>query len=98
MDREHQYTMAEIDLKGEKDIQKQLILSMGFNEDKDIDKDGMPDVLEVARFNVDADIKARKQDLDERKLEQQKKEHEDKKVLEEKKIKVQASKKPTSTK
>ena len=98
MDREHQYTMAEIDLKGEKDIQKQLILSMGFNEDKDIDKDGMPDVLEVARFNVDADIKARKQDLDERKLEQQKKEHEDKKVLEEKKIKAQTVKKTISAK
>ena len=95
---EHQNKMAEIQLKGDLDLQKQLVLSMGFNEDKDIDKDGMPDVLEVAKFNVDADIKARKQDLDERKLEQQKKEHEDKKVLEEKKIKVQASKKPTSTK
>lgn len=98
MDREHQYTMAEIDLKGEKDIQKQLILSMGFNEDKDIDKDGMPDVLEVAKFNVDANIKQRKQDLDEKKLEQQKKEHDDKKALEEKKIKAQIAKKINSNK
>ena len=98
MDKEHQYKMAEIDLKGEKDIQKQLILSMGFNEDKDLDKDGMPDVLEVAKFNVDADIKQRKQDLDEKKLEQQKKEHDDNKALEEKKIKAQVAKKINSNK
>ena len=98
MDKEHKHRMAEIDLKGEKDIQKQLILSMGFNEDKDLDKDGMPDVLEVAKFNVDAEIKQRKQNLDEAKLEQQKKEHEDKKVLEEKKIKSQMAKKVNSNK
>ena len=98
MDREHQYTMAEIDLKGEKDIQKQLILSMGFNEDKDIDKDGMPDVLEAAKFGIEAEIKQRKQQLDEAKFEQQKKEHEDKKALEEKKIKAQVAKKINSNK
>ena len=98
MDKEHQYKMAEIDLKGEKDIQKQVILSMGFNEDKDLDKDGMPDVLEVAKFDLEANIKQRKQDLDEKKLEQQKKEHEDKKALEEKKIKAQVAKKINSNK
>lgn len=98
MDREHQYTMAEINLKGEKDIQKQLILSMGFNEDKDIDKDGMPDVLEAAKFGIEAEIKQRKQQLDEAKFEQQKKEHEDKKALEEKKIKAQVAKKINSNK
>ena len=98
MDKEHEYKMAEINLKGDKDIEKQLILSMGFNEDKDLDKDGMPDVLEVAKFGVDAAIKQRKQDLDEKKLEQQKKEHEDKKVLEEKKIKAQMTKKINSSK
>ena len=98
MSKEHEYRMAEIDLKGEKDIQKQLILSMGFNEDKDLDKDGMPDVLEVAKFDLDANIKQRKQDLDEKKLEQQKKEHEDNKALEEKKIKAQVAKKINSSK
>ena len=98
MDKEHEYKMAEIDLKGEKDIQKQLILSMGFNEDKDLDKDGMPDVLEVAKFDLDANIKQRKQDLDEKKLEQQKKEHDDNKALEEKKIKAQVAKKINSNK
>lgn len=98
MDKEHEHRMAEIDLKGEKDIQKQLILSMGFNEDKDLDKDGMPDVLEVAKFDLDANIKQRKQDLDEKKLEQQKKEHDDNKALEEKKIKAQVAKKINSNK
>ena len=98
MDKEHEHRMAEIDLKGEKDIQKQVILSMGFNEDKDLDKDGMPDVLEVAKFDLDANIKQRKQDLDEKKLEQQKKEHEDNKALEEKKIKTQVAKKINSSK
>ena len=98
MQIEHQNNMEAIQLKGELDIQKQTILSMGFNEDKDLDKDGMPDVLEVAKFNVDAEIKQRKQNLDEAKLEQQKKEHEDKKVLEEKKIKSQMAKKVNSNK
>ena len=98
MAKEHEYRMAEIDLKGEKDIQKQVILSMGFNEDKDLDKDGMPDVLEVAKFDLDANIKQRKQDLDEKKLEQQKKEHDDNKALEEKKIKAQVAKKINSSK
>ena len=98
MQTEHQHRMAEIELKGEKDIQKQLILSMGFNEDKDLDKDGMPDALEVAKFGIDAEIKQRKQALDEQKLEQQKKEHDDKKALEEKKIKAQIAKKINSNK
>lgn len=98
MQIEHQNNMEAIQLKGELDIQKQTILSMGFNEDKDLDKDGMPDALEVAKFGVDAEIKQRKMDLDEQKLEQQKKEHEDKKVLEEKKIKSQMTKKINSNK
>ena len=72
MDIEHQNNMEEITLKGQLDIQKQTILSLGFNEDKDIDKDGMPDVLEIAKFNVDADIKMKKQQLEEDKLNYQK--------------------------
>ena len=38
-------------------IQQQAILSMGFDTDKDTDSDGVPDVLEVARHGVDAEIK-----------------------------------------
>ncbi len=47
------------------EIQKQTILSLGFAENKDTDDDGTPDVLEVAKFGVDADLKARKLVLDE---------------------------------
>ena len=56
------------ELKTERELQKQAILSLGFNEDKDLDKDGVPDVLEVYKAGMDADIKLRKQDLDEQKL------------------------------
>lgn len=52
------------------EIQKQTILSLGFNQEKDMDRDGTPDVLEVAKFGVDAQIKQRQLDLDERALDQ----------------------------
>lgn len=39
------------------EIQKQTIMSMGFDTNKDEDNDGIPDVLEVAKFGVDAEIK-----------------------------------------
>lgn len=68
MEMEHRFKMEEIQLKGELDLQKQTILSLGFNEDKDLDKDGTPDILEVAKFGVDADIKARQLDLKEAEL------------------------------
>lgn len=55
----------------ETEIQKQTIMSMGFNEDKDMDQDGMPDILEVAKFNTDANIKMRKQKLEEFKFSHQ---------------------------
>ena len=41
---------------------------MGFNEDKDMDKDKEPDILEIAKKGIDADIKIRGQELKERKL------------------------------
>lgn len=66
---EHNNNMEEIKLKGEISLQEQAMLSVGFNEDKDLDKDGTPDVLEIYKAGVDADIKQRKQDLDEQKFE-----------------------------
>lgn len=48
-------------------VQTQTILSLGFNEDKDMDKDGMPDILEVAKHGVDAQIRAREIALAEKK-------------------------------
>lgn len=98
MDIEHSNTLEEIELKGKIDLQKQAMLSVGFNEDKDLDKDGMPDVLEIYKAGVDAQIKQRKQELDESKLEQQKKEHEDKTKLEERKIKAQIAKSRVTSK
>lgn len=79
----------------ETEIQKQTILSLGFNPEKDMDNDGTPDVLEVAKFGVDAQIKQRKLALDERKLEQ-KTEHDSKKLeLESKRIQQIVNKKST---
>ncbi len=57
----------------EREIQKQTIMSLGFSEDKDIDRDGKPDILEVAQHGLDAEIQQRKQDLDEKKFDHQKK-------------------------
>ena len=53
----HANTLEEIDAKGNWDIQKQAMLSMGFDPNKDQDNDGTPDVLEVAKYGVDAEIK-----------------------------------------
>lgn len=96
----HQNKMEEIQLEGEfeirkkeMEVQKQAILSVGFNEDKDLDKDGKPDILEVYKEGVDAEIKMRKQELDEAKFEQQKKEYKDKVELENNKLKNQMLKK-----
>ena len=69
---EHANTLEEIEVKGEIDLQKQAMLSLGFNEDKDLDKDGTPDVLEVYKAGIDAEVKQRKQELDEQKFEHQK--------------------------
>lgn len=49
-------------------IQQQTILSLGFNENKDMDNDGTPDVLEVAKHGVDAEIRRRELDIEERRL------------------------------
>lgn len=57
--------------KRETEIQKALVIGTGFQENKDMDKDGVPDILEVAKFGVDADIKIKKQKLEEEKLKHQ---------------------------
>lgn len=54
------------------EIQKQVILSMGFNTDKDMDRDGTPDVLEVAKHGIDANIRIREQNLAEAEFSHQK--------------------------
>jgi len=84
----------------ETEIQKQAMLSMGFNEDKDVDDDGELDVLEVAKFGVDARIKERKQLLDENKFLQDKTEFAHQQTIDKEKIKIDKKKasKPTATK
>lgn len=73
-------------LKTDREIQKQTILSLGFNEDKDLDKDGTPDILEVAKHGVDANIKASKQRLDEAKFQHQVENDNEKIKIEKKKL------------
>lgn len=76
----------------ETEVLTQTILSMGFNEDKDLDKDGMPDVLEIAKYKLDADIKQGKLALEKDKLNTQKKMNEEKVKLEREKIKANRNK------
>lgn len=87
MQTEHANKMAEIQLKGDIDTQRQVILAMGFNEDKDMDKDGTPDVLEVAKFGVDADIRQKELYLKEKELNMKDKQHADKMAIEKEKAK-----------
>lgn len=77
--------------KTSREIQTQAMMSMGFNEDKDVDKDGKLDILEVAKQGVDVDIKQRKQQLDEKKFKHQ--QENDKKKIELEKEKLNKTKK-----
>ena len=92
MDKKHANTIEEIKTKGELDLQKQAMLSVGFNEDKDIDKDGVPDVLEIYKAGVDTELRTRKLDIEEARLEESKKQHEDRMKLENKKMESQIAK------
>jgi hypothetical protein len=86
MSIEHSNTIAEIDAKGNWDIQKQAMLSMGFDPNKDVDDDGVPDVLEVARHGVDAEIQRAKEARENRKLDFQIKDAQEKNRLKEKEL------------
>ena len=83
----HENKMEELVLKGKQDIHKQMILSAGFNENKDTDGDGELDVLELARDGLNADITMRKQDLDEAKFAHTQNNDEEKLKLEKQKLK-----------
>ena len=80
------------ELKTEREIQKQAMLSMGFNEDKDVNNNNIPDVLEVARHGLDVEIKGRKQNLDEKKFDHQKETDKEKIKLEKQKLKQKPTK------
>jgi len=70
----------------ETELQKQAMLSIGFDMNKDQDNDGIPDVLEVYKSGIDADIKMRKQTLDEQKFGHQKQLDKEKLSLDKQKI------------
>lgn len=89
-ERELELVMVKERERRETELQKQAMLSMGFNEDKDLDKDGEPDVMEIFRKGKEAEIRERKQQLEEKKFEHQK--QMDEKKLQVDKLKAQKSK------
>lgn len=68
-------------------IVQSSIMGASFNPDRDIDNDGINDFLELARHNLDVDIRERKQALEEKKFEAKQKNDEEKINLEKLKIK-----------
>lgn len=68
------------------ELQKQAMLSIGFDPNKDEDNDGEPDIMEVYKHGLDTNIKTRKQNLEENKFQYQKELDKKKIALEEKKI------------
>jgi hypothetical protein len=68
------------------EIQKQTILSMGFDINKDQDSDGVPDVLEVAKHGVDANIRISEEARKSRELDFQISDAKEKNKLKEKEI------------
>jgi hypothetical protein len=94
-ERAHQREIEKItlqeQLKTDRELKKQAMLSIGFNENKDMDGDGELDVLEVAREGIDADIRLK--ELDQRKAEFDHQKKVDKKELQ---IKEKTANKPKS--
>lgn len=89
-EREMQHEADMIVLKAKEDRQTKkevaAVQALGFAEDKDVDNDGTPDVVELAGL----ELKSRKQDLDEQAFEHQK--EIDRKKLENDKEKIKVSK------
>lgn len=79
-------------LDGQNEINKQLILSAGFDPDKDEDNDGTPDILELAKHGVDANISLRHQALEEDKFKHQQTQDEHNKKVDNEKLKLEAKK------
>lgn len=74
------------------ELQKQAMLSVGFDPNKDSDGDGEPDVLEIYKHGLNVEIQTRKQNLAEEKFQHEKDRDKKKIELEEKKIAQQAKK------
>ena len=78
MDFKMQFMIKQEELKAQRELQKQAILSTGFNEDKDLDKDGVPDVIELYKTGKNVDIKEKNLQLKEKALDLRKEEMEQK--------------------
>lgn len=71
LEAERKQRMDEITLKGEYDILKAQIASMAWDPEKDRDRDGMPDILEIEQFRNDAFNKEEQLNLERQKLAQE---------------------------
>lgn len=78
MDFKMQFMIKQEELKAQRELQKQAILSTGFNDDKDLDKDGTPDVIEIYKAGKNVDIKEKNLQLKEKALDLRKEEMEQK--------------------
>ena len=86
----HEKELKEMELENK--ILLAQIDSFKFQQDQDSNDNGVPDQLEVAKFQADVALKNRKMDLDEKKMKQDAKQKE-----EELKIKKKQANKPNST-
>lgn len=93
-EREKEIIILKESERRETEIVKQTIFSMGYDENKDRDEDGIPDVLEVAKHGLNAEIQNRKLSLDENKFHHQKEVDKEKIRIEKEKLKQ----KPKGTK
>jgi hypothetical protein len=93
--REHEKEMIILKEKERRktEIQKQAMFSMGFDPEKDQDGDGEVDVMEVAKFGVEADIKRRQQNLKEQEFLHKQKTDAEKLELDKEKVQVAKMKK-----
>lgn len=74
------------------EIEKAVVVATGFNEDKDMNDNNVPDVLDIAKHEFDAGNKTRKLDLDERKQQHTEKQDKVDTELEKEKLKIQKQK------
>lgn len=73
-------------------IAQSALTGMSFNPETDTDNDGINDFLEIAKYGVDADIKRRKQQLEENKFEYQKQKDKTSMEIEKEKLKINRAK------
>lgn len=92
MDHEAKMIVLKEEEKRKTFLQSQTIESMGFADNKDADADGIPDVFEVFKHGVDADLKGRTLDIESVKSEHEMKIEDEKIELEKEKLKIEREK------